>query len=231
MFQTGFWTIARYRGVPIRLHWSLPLGALFFGRFAFVPGFWLGFVALVLVHELGHASLARARKLSVYDVQVHGLGGVCVHRRGTPFDDAIVAWGGVLAQFFVLYVPARVLLALVPVTSEFSAQLLSALLTTNLWLIGINHLSMAPRRGSSRSSGGSAANADAAGTARAHRENPPQARPRRPNRRRPLLRPSPAPRRSKTRPRSRAASRARRWTPHASADSPLRSSVQRARSE
>ncbi len=147
MFQTGFWTIARYRGVPIRLHWSLPLGALFFGRFAFVPGFWLGFVALVLVHELGHASLARARKLSVYDVQVHGLGGVCVHRRGTPFDDAIVAWGGVLAQFFVLYVPARVLLALVPVTSEFSAQLLSALLTTNLWLIGINLLPIPPLDG------------------------------------------------------------------------------------
>jgi stage IV sporulation protein FB len=150
VFQTGFWTLARYRGIPIRLHWSIPLGALFFGRFELVPGFWLGFVVLVLIHELGHAFLARSRRLPVYDVQVHGLGGVCVHRRGTPFDDAIVAWGGVLAQLLVLYVPAAIVVRVAPeiaTSSAFVAQLFSALLWTNLWLAGINLLPIPPLDG------------------------------------------------------------------------------------
>ncbi|MCA9616524.1 MAG: hypothetical protein H6722_10945 [Sandaracinus sp.] len=147
MFSTGFWTIGRYRGIPIRLHWSIPLGALFFGRFAFVPGFWVGFVLLVLVHELGHAFLAQRRRLAVREVQVHGLGGVCIHQRGAPFDDAIVAWGGVLAQLLVLYVPARLVVELFPIPNEFVAQLLSALTWTNLWLAGINLLPIPPLDG------------------------------------------------------------------------------------
>lgn len=149
VFQTGYWTLARYRGIPIRLHWSIPLGALFFGRFEIVPGFWLGFVVLVLIHELGHAFLARTRRLAVHEVNVHGLGGECVHRRGAPYDDAIVAWGGVLAQLLVLYVPTRVLLALdvLPRDSAFVAQLVSALTWTNLWLVGINLLPIPPLDG------------------------------------------------------------------------------------
>lgn len=149
MFQTGYWTLARYRGIPIRLHWSIPLGALFFGRFEIVPGFWLGFVVLVLIHELGHAFLARRRRLAVFEVNVHGLGGECVHRRGSPYDDAIVAWGGVLAQLLVLYVPTRLLIELgvVTVDSAFVAQLVSALLWTNLWLVAINLLPIPPLDG------------------------------------------------------------------------------------
>lgn len=147
MFETGFWTIGRWRGVPIRLHWSIPLGALLFGGFRFVPGFWLGFVLLVIVHELGHAALARARRLEVYEVRVHGFGGVCIHRSGSAYDGAIIAWGGVLAQMLVLFVPALVLARLAPPRELFWVEMLHAFTAVNLWIAALNLLPIPPLDG------------------------------------------------------------------------------------
>ncbi len=147
MFRTGLWTIARWRGIPIRLHWSIPVGAFFLGRMEFVPGFWVGFVLLVLVHELGHAFLAQRRRLAVYEVQVHGLGGVCAHRSGSPFDNSIVAWGGVLAQLLVLFVPAFVTMQFVAMPNAFLREMMWALTETNLFIAGINLIPIEPLDG------------------------------------------------------------------------------------
>ncbi|MEM9072976.1 MAG: hypothetical protein AAGE52_31010 [Myxococcota bacterium] len=143
MFQRGLWTIGHWKNVPIRLHWSIPLGALFFSRFEFAPGFWLGFVLLILFHELGHAALAKARRLHIFEVQVHGLGGVCVHESGTPYDNSIVAWGGVLAQALFL-VPAFVIGQLGVVRSAFVAELVWVFTETNLFLIALNLIPIEP---------------------------------------------------------------------------------------
>ena len=50
----GWLTIGHYGEAPIRLHWSLPIGAVVLSRFQFVPGYWLGFVLLahLLVKQL-----------------------------------------------------------------------------------------------------------------------------------------------------------------------------------
>ncbi len=143
MFRTGLWTLGRWRGVPIRLHWSIPIGALVFGRFRFVPGFWLGFVALILLHELGHTALARRRRLRIDEVQVHGLGGVCVHERGTPYDNAVVAWGGVLAQALAL-IPALLAARTLVLQSAFAQQLVGVFTDTNLFLMGLNLIPLEP---------------------------------------------------------------------------------------
>lgn len=97
---------------PISLHWSAALGALIFGR-GTVGGF-IGFVTLVLIHEIGHAVLVRARRLHAHEIVVHAFGGVCRYEGGwgTPFDHAIIAWGGVAAQAILLvvaFVAARTL--------------------------------------------------------------------------------------------------------------------------
>ena len=41
---------------------------------------------------------------------IHGFGGHCRHEAGSAYDSAIIAWGGVLAQMLVLYVPTMILL-------------------------------------------------------------------------------------------------------------------------
>src|SRR5688572_5946802 len=101
--RNGWWTIGKWHGAPIRLHWSVALSALLFSRFQFEPAFWAGFVLLILIHEFGHAVLVRRYKLSVLEIAVHGLGGYCQHAPArTREQTAVIAWGGVLAQALAL---------------------------------------------------------------------------------------------------------------------------------
>ena len=83
----------------MRLHWTLPVGALVFGQGRFVPGFWLGFFLLVFMHELGHAVLVRRYGHHVVSIDIHALGGMCRWSgEPTAIDRSRIAWGGVLAQ-------------------------------------------------------------------------------------------------------------------------------------
>lgn len=111
VFSTGYFTIGRFQGVPIRIHWTAAVGAFIFGRLQIVPGFWLGFLTLIMVHEMGHAFLVRVRRLRALEIMIHGFGGHCRHEAGSAYDRAIIAWGGVLAQMIVLYVPAVLLIS------------------------------------------------------------------------------------------------------------------------
>ena len=80
MMDRGYLTIARLGGTSFRLHWTLPLGALFFSGFRFAPVFWLAFFGLVFVHELGHASLVKIFGHRVVAVDITGFGGLCRKR-------------------------------------------------------------------------------------------------------------------------------------------------------
>jgi stage IV sporulation protein FB len=144
----GYLTLGRWRGAPVRLHWTLPVGAFVFGQGRIVPGFWLGFFLLVFIHELGHAFLVRRLRHQVVSIDVHALGGVC-RWSGDPtaIDVARIAWGGVLAQA-IAYAVARAALALAgPPETIFAAQLVAAFTTTNLWLIAINLIPVPPLDG------------------------------------------------------------------------------------
>lgn len=144
----GFWTIGKWQGAPIRLHWSIALGVLFFGGFRFAPAIWIGFVLLVLVHEFGHALLVRSFRLPVLEIAVHGFGGYCRHApTRTREQDAVIAWGGVLAQGAAFALTQLVVLALGPPTTSFSAQLYHVFTTTNLWIILINLIPFEPLDG------------------------------------------------------------------------------------
>jgi hypothetical protein len=148
VFERGYLTVARFRGAPVRVHWSAPLGALFFTRFAFAPGAWVGFFLLLLLHELGHAVLVRAARMQVVSVDIHGLGGVCRwYGVPSPRWRAIIAWGGVAAQAIVLVLTLLALALLPPVTSAFAAQLLDTLVWTNLFLMALNLLPIPPLDG------------------------------------------------------------------------------------
>lgn len=143
----GFWSIGTLGGAPIRLHWTLPLGALVMGRFQFLPGYWLGFVLLILIHEAGHALLVLRYRLGLTEIAVHGLGGWCRHAHsGTPLQASAVAWGGVLAQLCA-FIAALLTLQFAAPQSLHAAQFLYAFTDANLWLMALNLLPIEPLDG------------------------------------------------------------------------------------
>ncbi len=137
MSDRGWWTIFRWKGSPVRLHWSLPLSWVLLTRFSFVPAAWLGLFVLVLVHELGHATLVRRYRIEVTNIDIHGLGGECRFRGEdvSPWTVSVIAWGGVLAQALLL--PVGFLLA-PRVGNPFLVVLLSTFAWTNLMMMALN---------------------------------------------------------------------------------------------
>ncbi|NUP13675.1 MAG: hypothetical protein HOW73_47170 [Polyangiaceae bacterium] len=143
----GTWTIGRIRGAPIALHWSLPLGAFFFGRMAWAPGFWISFAVVVLVHELGHALVVRATGNTVIHVLLHGLGGECSwDGEATRIERACIAWGGVWAQL-VLAAIAFPILYLAPPSSPLLYSVLAGFTWSNLYLAAFNLMPIPPLDG------------------------------------------------------------------------------------
>ncbi len=148
MFEQGYWRIGRIRGVPVRFHWTVPVGAFLFGRFEFVPAFWLAFILIVLVHELGHAAMVWRYRHRVMSIDVTGFGGLC-RWSGQPsrFERAAIAWGGVLAQALLLVVALILLLTGVWTVVPGGGQLAGALIHTNLMIMVLNLVPLPPLDG------------------------------------------------------------------------------------
>jgi hypothetical protein len=109
----GSWTVARPFGVPIRLHWSIPVCALLAGGLRVAPGAWLAYLLLVLIHEAGHAFVVRRVGARALALDVLGFGGLCWWEGSvTPIQRACIAWGGVWAQMVVLAVTGACVLLL-----------------------------------------------------------------------------------------------------------------------
>lgn len=143
----GAITLARYRGAPIRLHWSVPIVAVMAGGLRFAPGAWLGLLLVVLLHEMGHAFWARHFRLDVTEIVIHGLGGHCAYQgQPTAKQRSIVAWGGVLAQGLVLTIALPVA-RLLPAASQFQADLYEMLISANLAIALFNLVPIPPLDG------------------------------------------------------------------------------------
>ena len=137
----NWWSLGRIGGVPVRLHWSALIGALFFSGFRLAPGAWLGFVVVILVHELGHAAVVRFAGQRATGIDVHGFGGEC-HWSGqaTPLQRAAIAWGGVWAQLALLVIAIPVSIVAGHALGSFGSDLFYALTFANLMLAAINLL-------------------------------------------------------------------------------------------
>lgn len=145
---SGYLTIARWQGAPVRAHWTLPLGAFVFGHGRIAPGYWLGFALVVLVHEIGHALVVRRFGLRVVSVDVHGAGGQCRWAGdATALQRARIAWGGVNAQLALFLATAGALAILGPPSTPLFAALADAFTSTNVFLIVLNLLPVPPLDG------------------------------------------------------------------------------------
>ncbi|MDP2343444.1 MAG: hypothetical protein Q8O67_20970 [Deltaproteobacteria bacterium] len=149
-FENGYLLVAEVRKVPVRVHWTAPVAALIFGRFQFVPAFWIAFLSLILIHEIGHALIVRRCKKRVTLIELDGTGGKC-HWRGelSPRQHVAIAWGGVLAQAVVLVLAGLFVLIFGHATSKYGGQIEAVAIRTNLFMAALNLLPIPPWTGRS----------------------------------------------------------------------------------
>lgn len=151
----GTWWLGRWRGIPIALHWTVLLGLPWFlyqtRTFTGMLVAFAAFTFLLLAHELGHAAVALWRRVEVVHIRLLFLHGVCAHEAPDyEEDDVLIAWGGVAAQFVVLVIALGVnslLPTLSPVAYFWAAPALAVLIETNLLIMVLNLIPVAPLDG------------------------------------------------------------------------------------
>ncbi len=145
VFSSGYLTLFRIRGVPVKAHWTIPLMAVMLGGFRFLPGVWVGVALLILWHEVGHLFFVLRYGLRAISVEVNGFGGLCKYAGiPTPVQSSIIAWGGVLFQMIALVVALIVGNFVVVPHSAFGTQLYDTFFRLNLFLMGLNLIPIPP---------------------------------------------------------------------------------------
>jgi Zn-dependent protease len=148
MLQDGYLRVARPAGVEVRLHWSVAVGALLSARLRLEPVLWLGFLGVLLTHELGHTLAVKSIGAPLVGIDFTGFGGSCRWRGSNGLvERAWVAWGGVLAQAVLLVVVLALCSGLGLGTGQLGAQLHYSFVAVNLAVLGINLLPIAPLDG------------------------------------------------------------------------------------
>jgi Zn-dependent protease len=126
--------IARIRGVDVYVHWSACAIAAFLLFSAIIQGAVfaavaiLAFAGVMLLHELGHAEIARRRCVKVLWIELYPIHGLTWYERpDTLLDDYYIAWGGILAQSLVA-VPLVTWIALFGYTASKAINAVLAIL-------------------------------------------------------------------------------------------------------
>jgi Zn-dependent protease len=94
-------------GAPIYIHWTAfavagVLAVLSMSSPIHVAIAIASYFAIILIHECGHAWVARRRHHRVICIRISSFHGTCEHESADyEWDDVAIAWGGVLAQFAV----------------------------------------------------------------------------------------------------------------------------------
>jgi Zn-dependent protease len=147
------WRLGRWRGVPISVHWTVLIGLPWFyyetRSLARTAIAFAAFCFLMLVHELGHAAVARWRRVDVDNIRLFFIHGTCSLREEPYYelDDVLIAWGGVAAQFVVLVIAfsADLLLAgFAPSAYLMASPVLRVLIGANLFIMIVNLIPVAP---------------------------------------------------------------------------------------
>jgi stage IV sporulation protein FB len=126
---------------PLRLHWSLLLGAPLFCAITPDPLLLLGYAAVLLAHVTGHALATAGTPLSVRGVLLHALGGELMGEGDvSPLRRSAIAAAGVLAQLALL-------LAALAFRHSLPPALADALIRRNAIVLLLNLIPLKPLDG------------------------------------------------------------------------------------
>jgi len=144
----GFFHLFHWRGVPVKGHWAvLALGVLqiALGK---SPLRLVGFAAIILVHELGHALLVKRYGLRVREILIHPFGGECVHdATSSARQNVVIAWGGVLAQLALMLAVGVPAYLMGGVREPWLSDLVDVLTVSNAFMAAFNLLPIRPLDG------------------------------------------------------------------------------------
>jgi stage IV sporulation protein FB len=131
--------------IPVWIHWTLFALAIIVGRFEFRPGAWLGVLAVILIHELGHAIAVNRARATPTMIYLDGAGGRCEwYGEVSGGWQLAIASGGVIAQLVLWGIAFSVDRLANPPASLFSAHFLDVLLGWNLILVALNLIPVSP---------------------------------------------------------------------------------------
>lgn len=139
-----FSRIGRIGGVTFRGHWSLLLLALGVQ----VPYFVAAYVGLIILHEMGHALLARRAGGHVESIDLHILGGICRFSGVQPKQLAFISTGGLAAQLLLFAVAAPLWFAVGATTGPAFQQIFGVAVHLNAAIFLLNALPVPPLDGS-----------------------------------------------------------------------------------
>ncbi len=148
-------SVFHFGTAPVLMHWSvllaIPFGWAISGRFSHGLVLFPAFTLLMLIHELGHAVVARRFGVRVLSVRLHAFHGLCVHEEPkSARADIAISWGGVLAQALLF---GATLVAVEIINSVFGritapwSVAVRVFTGTNLIIILINLLPIQPLDG------------------------------------------------------------------------------------
>ena len=106
--EAGSIKILTLKGIPVYLHWSFPAAGLvlyIIAKFKFPETiyFCIAFTFLIILHEIGHAAVARYQGLEVFSIKISGAGGLCKTESPKNYIAAILfASAGIFVQIFIL---------------------------------------------------------------------------------------------------------------------------------
>jgi Zn-dependent protease len=143
--EKGNLIIGHWQYVPIKLHWTILLTAFLFGRFEFVPIFWIAFFVLLFIHEAGHAMMIKFYRLWVDEIVIHGLGGYCLWAGEVEeIKKSLIALGGAFSQLIILIIALVSTSILGPAKNSMQAQIYHAFIPTNMLILVLNFVPIEP---------------------------------------------------------------------------------------
>jgi len=151
--RAGYFRLLTVRGVPLFIHWSLPVGGLLISAIAgfdlyAAPFYCLGYVLLIAVHEGGHVAAAWLLGIKVRAVEISGAGGLCQMDRPRRVRHSVLVYSaGLLAQVGLFLLTCLYIAAFGLSESPLGESLFVSFTVVNAILLIINLIPQKTSRG------------------------------------------------------------------------------------